>query len=288
MDDVRRVDPKDLIGREAGRIVHGVRGPNAVAVDAAGRLYVGGDSEVCVLAPDGTRDRAFAVAAPVTCLAIGADGSIFVGMRDRVDRYGADGQRQMSFPPFPGEPVLTSLAAISNRVFAADAGNRVIHRLDGDGNETARIGEKSTEFPGFLIPSPYFDIAGAPDGTLWAVDPGRYRFVRFSVDGAVLSVVGGVSGGLEGFCGCCNPSHFALRGDGSFVTSEKGVVRIKVHRTDGAFAGVVAAPDAFGASTRGLDVAVDGRGWILVLDPAGEVIRVYEAAVQGDVPVDGR
>jgi hypothetical protein len=214
----------------------------------------------------------------VTCLTVGPDGSLYVGMRDHVERFGVDGNRQASFPPFPGQPVVTSLAVISNHVFVADAGNRIIHRLDGNGNETARIGEKTVDFPGFLIPSPYFDVASSSDGTLWAVDPGRHKFIRYAVDGAILSTWEHASCGVEGFCGCCNPSHFALRRDGSFVTSEKGIVRIKVYRSDGVFAGVVAGPDQFKADVQGLDVAVDGNGRILVLDPAGEVIRVYEAS----------
>jgi hypothetical protein len=81
---------------------------------------------------------------------------------------------------------------------------------------------------------------------------------------------------LDGFSGCCNPSHFAIRSDGWFVTCEKGLERVKLHDSKGAFSCVVAAPDHFAGGTVGMDVAVDSDGRILVLDPAARVVRVFE------------
>jgi len=81
----------------------------------------------------------------------------------------------------------------------------------------------------------------------------------------------------EGFCGCCNPSHIALFPDGRFVTSEKGLPRVKVYDAKGVFVGLVAGPDMFAEDAVGLDLAVDSRGRILVLDPARRMVRVFAA-----------
>jgi hypothetical protein len=81
---------------------------------------------------------------------------------------------------------------------------------------------------------------------------------------------------LDGFCGCCNPSHLALTPDGKFITSEKGLPRVKVYDRAGRFECVVAGPDRFARDTVGLDVAVDSTGRILVLDPAAGAVRVFE------------
>ncbi len=80
---------------------------------------------------------------------------------------------------------------------------------------------------------------------------------------------------LEGFCGCCNPSHLARMADGRFVTSEKGLPRVKLYAEDGTFVGLVAGTDAFAKETVGLDLAVDGDGRILVLDPVAKAVRVF-------------
>ena len=84
---------------------------------------------------------------------------------------------------------------------------------------------------------------------------------------------------IDGFSGCCNPCSFALLPDGGFVTCEKGLPRVKIYDSQGGFVGVVAGPMEFAegelalkgdwrqGSGGGLDVAVDGAGKILVLDP---------------------
>jgi hypothetical protein len=81
---------------------------------------------------------------------------------------------------------------------------------------------------------------------------------------------------IEGFCGCCNPSHFAFLEDGSFVTSEKGIARVKVYNRLGDLVSVVAGPDQFKEGVEGLDLAIDSKQRIYVLDPLEKAIRVFE------------
>ena len=80
---------------------------------------------------------------------------------------------------------------------------------------------------------------------------------------------------IEGFCGCCNPSHFAILEDGSFVTSEKGIPRVKIYDRLGRLASVVAGSDRFDEGTVGLDLALDSAQRILVLDPARRAVRIF-------------
>ncbi len=82
---------------------------------------------------------------------------------------------------------------------------------------------------------------------------------------------------IQGFLCCCNPSHFAILEDGSFVTTEKGLVRVKIYDRLGRLSGVVAGPDQFQEGTVGLDVAVDAQQTrIHVLDPVRNSVRVFE------------
>jgi hypothetical protein len=166
---------------------------------------------------------------------------------------------------------------VSNLVFVADAGNRVVWRFDGTGRLLGMIGRRggSGPEPRFIVPSPSLDLAVAPDATLWAVNPGRLRLEQFTLDGEPLSSWGKASMKIDGFCGCCNPTHIAVDAKGRFFTSEKGIPRVKLYDPDGSFVGVVAPPAQFEEDAVGLDLAVDAEGRLLVLDPAAGAIRVF-------------
>jgi len=277
IEDLKRVDPKWMIGRELASIPAPVHNPHALAVDGANRIYVGGETEIAVLEPDGRLIRKLPVERPVTCLAVDQDGAVYVGHADRIVVRAPDGAPRAEWTPLGSNAVLTSLAVAGSDVFAADAGQRLVWRFDRDGRLIGRIGakDKTRDLPGFFIPSPYFDLAIGPGGALWVVDPGRHRFIEFSPDGDPMSSWERTGMDIEGFSGCCNPSHIAIRADGSFVTSEKGLVRIKVHAATGALLGVLAAPDRFAEDTRGIDLAVDGNGRILALDPNKAEVLVF-------------
>jgi hypothetical protein len=141
-----------------------------------------------------------------------------------------------------------------------------------------RIGDKDEkrDIPGFIIPSPFFDVAVDPDGFLWVANTGRHSLENYTLEGDFRTSWGEFSMDIEGFCGCCNPTHFAFLEDGSFVTSEKGIARIKVYNRLGNLVSVVAEPDSFAAGTVGLDLAVDSSQRILVLDPHQKMVRIYE------------
>ena len=80
---------------------------------------------------------------------------------------------------------------------------------------------------------------------------------------------------IDGFCGCCNPSNVAFLSDGSVVTSEKGIERIKMYSPEGDFKCVVATPASCNEGTKGLDLVVDAEDRILVLDPERRQVRIF-------------
>jgi hypothetical protein len=82
--------------------------------------------------------------------------------------------------------------------------------------------------------------------------------------------------------------NFAMLGDDSFITCEKGLIRVKLYDADGKFVGVVARPEqlaeaetsrigqkAAEGKRAAFDVAVDADGRILVLDTIQNVVRVF-------------
>ncbi len=286
-----RFDPNLILYEEAGpAVATGFERSRAVAADAASRWYVAGDQAVHVLNERGVLERVVGLASQPHCVAVSSDGQLYVGLRDRVEVFDEAGQRIASWEPLGERSFLSSIVVAKDDVFVADAGSAVVLRYDRAGKLLGRIGEKDPErdVPGFLVPSPYFDLAMAPDGLLRVVSPGRTRVEAYTSDGDLEFYWGENSIRIQGFCGCCNPVNIAILPDGSYVTAEKGLIRVKIYDPDGRFVGVVAGPDqlveggaarvfksAADAEASGFDVAVDATGRIIVLDTIENTVRVF-------------
>ncbi|MEI6681142.1 MAG: NHL repeat-containing protein [Bacteroidota bacterium] len=248
-----------------------------IAVDKADRIYVAGEKGVEIYDPAGKRETSFVIDGAAGCIQVDKNGLIYLGMEDHLEIFNKEGKKLVQWNSCGGNAVITSIAVSNDCVFIADAGNKVVYRYDHAGNLQKKIGEKDPHdsIPGFVVPSPWFDLAIDRRGFLWVVNPGRHCLEQFTADGSLISSWGKASMAMEGFCGCCNPSNFAFLSDGSFVTSEKAIERVKVYTPAGDFSCVVAAPGSFDEGTRGLDLAVDSKERILVLDPVRKQVRIF-------------
>ncbi len=274
-----------LYEEDAPALATGLARSRALALDANGLVYVAGDSAVRVLSRTGDVRRTVELTGEPRCLAVGAEGTLYVGLRDHVEVFDAKGKREATWPSLGDRAFLTSIAVAGSDVFLADAGNTTVVRCDITGKIVNRINSPSEPF---IVPSPHFDLAVAPDGLLRVVNPGRCRIETYTFDGGRESVWGHNSARIDGFCGCCNPVNFALLPDGGYVTAEKGLIRVKVCHADGSLRGVVAGPDqlveggaarvftsATDAQAGGFDVAVDARQRVYVLDTIKNAVRVF-------------
>lgn len=289
--ELAHVDPNLILYEEsAGAIQTGLSNSHSIAVDSGNSIYVAGDRAIRVFAQNGDVQRQIELSSAPTCLALSGDGMIYIGLKDHVEVYNAQGQRQASWDSLGADAILTSIAVTKDVVFVADAGNRVVDRYDMTGHLVNTIGEKDTDrnIPGFIIPSAYFDLAVSKDGLLRVVNPGRLRIEAYTFDGDYEFAWGKSSVAIEGFCGCCNPVNIALLPDGSFVTCEKGLVRVKIYDSEGRFVGVVASPEQLvedrqlvicefpeQCQSGGFDVAVDSAGRIYVLDTIKNIVRTF-------------
>jgi len=291
------VDPSLILYAQMGAPLDtGFRQARAIAVDAKGRVYVAGDRAVGVFSPTGSPEKLIELSGEPRCLTIAEDGKIYVGVGDHVEVLTPEGQPGASWNPLGEEAVLTSMACFNGNVLVADAGHRIVLRYDSAGTLVGHIGEKDPDknVPGFVIPSPNFDLAISRDGLLRVADPGRNRIETYTLDGDFEFAWGERSVDIKGFCGCCNPVNFALLPDGSFVTAEKGLDRVKLYTSDGGFVGVVAGPAQLGKEGQikvcntpeecrggGTDVAVAPDGRIYVLDVTSNMIRVFQKKAAG-------
>ena len=250
--------------------------PRGIAAGPGNEIYLVGDMDLVVLDEEGGEIERLALGAPPACLAVDGASTLYVGMSDHIAVCRVGSTNVLHWASLGNDALLTSVAVNGTDVFAADYGNRVVWRYDKDGRLLATLGRKDTlkGAPGFILPSPNFDLLVSED-RLWVVNPGRTRIEEYTFDGRVLSYWGRPSMQIDGFCGCCNPSHLARLQDGRFVTSEKGLPRVKVYGQGGEFLGLVAGTEGFDEDTVGLDLAVDRHGRILVLDPMRGLVRVF-------------
>jgi len=273
LDEYRQVDPALIRYTEGEPLIPTIGKIAALAVAPDGKIYVGGENAVQVF----PEQEIFPVDGTPTCLAVDDDGTVFIGMQDHVEIWSGDWKKTVWASP--GERAyLTSIAVDDWYVYVADAGNRRVWRYKKEGGTPREIGKKdwANGVRGFNIPSPFFDIDIGTDGSLWAVNPGHHALENYRPDGMPITAWENSSFTIKGFSGCCNPSHFSLMPDSSFVTAEKGLPRVKIHNVDGSLRCVVAAPDQFDEDVVGLDVAVDDLGRIYVLDPSRNHVRIFE------------
>jgi hypothetical protein len=295
------IDPNLILYEESPEhFVTGFKAARAIAIDSKGNMYIAGDKAISIhgyvvgdkgsiaLSSGGDLPGSIKLTDMPRCLTVADDGKIYVGMKDHVEVYDSRGKRLAIWASLGERAVLTSIAVSRGNVFIADAGNRIVLRYDTTGRLINRIGDKdeARNIPGFVIPSPYFDLAVRRDELLRVVNPGLHRIEAYTLDGDLEFWWGKYSLSVEGFCGCCNPANFAVLADDSFVTCEKGLARIKIYDPEGAFVGVVAGPEQLGVTPHicatpaqcqsgGFDVAVDEHGRIFVLDTINNVVKIF-------------
>ena len=277
MDRIKSVDPNLVTYRETRNYRINARKAGGIAV-AGEKIYLAADTFLQVFDYEGMQMLKVTLSEPAGCLEISERDDIIIGYRNSLALYSSAGEEKWRSEPLDERAVITALALKDGTIFAADAGNRAVHRFTAEGIYIDSFeGKTSIEGNhGFIVPSPYFDLGVNPDGELWVVNPGKHALENYTDDGKLRSFLENISPEIEGFSGCCNPAHIAIMADGSFLTSEKGVVRIKIHEASGELATVVAPPDKFTEDGEAPDVAVDERGIVYALDYDRNMIRIFE------------
>jgi len=254
-----------------------------VTVDAADFIYAATESRIIKFNKYGSEMMSIEVPDAIRALAIHENGDIYAASARNVFRFSPLGTLEKNLITLSDSSLITSIAVHAEDLFIADAGNRIVRHYSTSGEFMNNLGgaDAAQKRVGFIIPSPFFDLALGNDHSLWVVNPGMHRLENFDHAGVLIQSWGIHSPKIEGFCGCCNPSHFAITPQGRFVTSEKGLVRVKVYDATGTMESVVAGPDQFTRQATGLDVVVDSEDRIIIACPATKTLKIFVLGQEG-------
>ncbi len=278
VDEFKNVPDNLIHYKETKNFKVGFEKPKGLTI-ANDKIYLVGDKKLKVIDNSGKLlSEIQFLEEPHTVEVAGDD--IYVAFENRIQIIDETGKTKDEWKIADDNSYITALATFENDVFVADAGTRKVMRFNVKGELQNEFEGKVSEevLHGFIIPSPYFDIDINEYGDLWVVNPGLHTLENYTAEGRLREHWKASGAQTKNFSGCCNPAHYCFLPDGSFVTSEKGLVRVKVYKSSGEFLGVVAAPNKFEDKLEGEapDVATDSQGNIYTLDFDRNVLRVFE------------
>jgi hypothetical protein len=241
----------------------------AVTVNQEGKLFLGGDSYVTCYSSEFTKVWVCKTPQKINSITCYND-TMFAASDDMIYVMNITGRIIAEWGPYESKSIITSISASNKFVAFADAGVKRVFILDKKGEVLRMIGLSGNQF---IIPSPYFDVAIFGDNTLFIANTGHRRIETWTTDGKYIESFGYAGTAPDAFCGCCNPAHFAVIPDG-FITSEKGINRIKKLDPDGKFVEYISSKNAFTPSIP-LDISsIDGK-MIYGANPADSKLYIF-------------
>ena len=281
VDQYKEVDEELISHRETRNFSLGLLAAKGIYLHND-TLFIPGESSLAVITKAGTSAGLFEIVPGATSIVVD-DQYIFIGYRNFMAKYSHSGTLLDRWADLDERTVITSLAVKGDKVYAADAGNRKVLIYDNNGGILGAFeGKAETDSAhGFIVPSANFDLAVNSYGELWVVNPGKHALENYSDDGRMRGFWENASYEIDGFLGCCNPARIAVMEDGSFVTSEKGLVRIKIYDQSGQLQSVVASPDQFKEEGEAPDICIDDQGVVYALDFDRDMVRIFEPIGNG-------
>lgn len=274
--EFEHVDPELIKYKEAKRIKLNNASPKAIDYHK-GLIALAFKNILQVIDTSGREIFNKAVIGPSTAIHF-SDSKIYLGSKDHVEIFDLEGNQLESWKIIDTAAYITSITQKNNMLFVANAGGPEVIRYNMKGEIDLRFDGKRQELSeyGFIVPSAYFDLDIDPDNQLWVANTGIQNIQNYTDEGKLRAHWGNAGYKLKDFTGCCNPAHFTILTNGSFVTCEKGLVRIKVYKPSGELDGVIAAPKDFDVDSEPADLTSDEYDNIYTLDISKKMIRKFE------------
>ena len=216
-------------------------------------------------------------------------GKLFVAFSNKIMLFDSDEKTFIPFVHFEDDSKITGIAVDSRDLFAADAGQGMILKVDHEMNLTRwGLPDQTTGFAGFQKGRyAFFDLdIDSQNETIYVTHPDQFRIEAFSgLDGHWIAERSfekrplGADDLEENFTGAANPASVLLLGDGSFLTPDAGPEPdVKSWRNDGSFLAkidepAVTAPIAADQAPLTSITFTEDRGVrLLILLPTGRLV----------------
>jgi hypothetical protein len=251
--------------------------PKAIAY-RNGEIYLIANNTLLIVTSKGEEINRIQLKNSANCIAIDNEGNIVLGFDNKLIKIDRNGNEIYTSKEFDNDNLFTAIAISEQNIFAADAGTKQVVVFDKQ-LETLSVfkGESGvSDFHGFILPSAHFYLAVNDEDELWITNPGMHFIQNYTSSGRMRGQWGKPSFQVDGFSGCCNPSYIAFLSNGYFVTSEKGMVRIKVHKPSGELVSLVASTESFKNSIKAPAIAVDNNDNVIALDFERNLIRIFK------------
>ena len=277
LGDIKHIDPALIRYRETKRIAVDFPMPKVISY-YNGLLGIGYDNSLQVIDTSGREYFNKPINGTVTSLTFSTKGDIYLGCKNYIEIHNLEGELLDSWSIIDSSAYITAVVIKDENVFIANASGAIVYQcnLSGEILHSFDGKNRSGSKHGFIIPSPYFDMELDSDGQLWVANTGVQAIENYNDDGSLRAYWGASSYDISGFIGCCNPAQFTILSDDSFVTCEKGLVRIKVYLPSGELESVVATPDDFDVNSEPPDLTADETNNIYILDITRKLIRKFE------------
>jgi len=277
VDEFRAVDDNMISYRETRQIMIGSGEHVAFAIHND-NICLLTNNEMMVLDPGGRQLWRKNIEPGPKHLTFTGDGNILIAYLNYLVLYDQVGDEVNRSQILDDKAIFTSVAIVDTTIFVANAGDKEIVVFNSKLQPINRFKGESgvSALHGFILPSLHFHLAINHNDELWVVNPGMHRIQNYAFNGRLRGDWGKPSFGHDGFSGCCNPGYFAFLSDGRFVTSEKGLVRVKIVKESGELESIAAPPSSFPNSETAPAVAVDGDDNIWLLDFDKKMLRLFK------------
>jgi hypothetical protein len=219
----------------------GLESTGAIAVDAAGRIFVLATMVEKKEITRGNRKRTIDMPIGVQCKVFDRDGSTLKELK-------LDALKSAKAASFVGD-----------KLVVADIRQRALVFLDPE------TGKKSGGLnKGLRLCCGIFDFCVGPDNTVAVSNLGAFQVQQYDLDGQLVKAFGKRGKELDDFQGCCNPVSAGYLADGSIVTVEKDPTRIKVYNAEGKDAQLIDGVEELVKGCSHIPVAIDAAGNIFL------------------------
>lgn len=276
LEDFNTVD-KDLISHKE---IRQISLPDNEYIDLfyyKNKIYLLSKNKIKVISPEGAKISEIKISKKPTAFTICKEALIYICFQNYILIYDIHGEIVKESHAENERSFFSSIAVGEDEVFVADAGLRQVIVYDKDLiKQTSFAGESGvSDVHGFIIPSNHFALALDTDMALWVVNPGLHAIQNYSYDGRLRGYWSKTSYQIDGFSGCCNPFYLKFLPNGNMLTSEKGLVRVKIHKESGEFVSVVAPPKKFKTGGVAPAITIDENDNVIILDFDNNMIRFF-------------